>query len=138
VADGAGATAGVCAKTATVNGTSGTRQYKHQKAADAANRTLWRRRAIVLNRKVKLVPRGDVKQFLFSTPQRVPPLPNVTLNSKIYFRDCPTGLVTAPELMAIFGWDTIKEAEKYTSKADQRRSTESAMHILVSRAPTTK
>jgi len=32
--------------------------------------------------------------------------------------------------MAIFGWDTIKEAEKYTAKADQRRLAESAMHLL--------
>jgi hypothetical protein len=32
--------------------------------------------------------------------------------------------------MAIFGWDTIKEAEKYTAKAGQRRLAESAMHLL--------
>jgi integrase len=38
---------------------------------------------------------------------------------------------TAHQLMAIFGWDTIKEAEKYTAKADQRRLAESAMHLLV-------
>jgi integrase len=37
---------------------------------------------------------------------------------------------TAHQLMAIFGWDTIKEAEKYTAKADQRRLAESAMHLL--------
>lgn len=33
----------------------------------------------------------------------------------------------------IFGWDTIKEAEKYTAKADQRRLAESAMHLLDTR-----
>jgi hypothetical protein len=32
--------------------------------------------------------------------------------------------------MAIFGWDTLKEAEKYTTKADQQRLAESAMHLL--------
>jgi hypothetical protein len=32
--------------------------------------------------------------------------------------------------VAIFGWDTIKEAEKYTAKANQRRLAESAMHLL--------
>ena len=37
---------------------------------------------------------------------------------------------TAHQLMAIFGWDTIKEAEKYTAKADQQRLAESAMHLL--------
>jgi hypothetical protein len=31
---------------------------------------------------------------------------------------------TARQLMAIFGWDTLKEAEKYTAKADQRRLAE--------------
>ena len=32
--------------------------------------------------------------------------------------------------MAVFGCDTIKEAEKYTAKADQQRLTEGAMHLL--------
>jgi integrase len=45
---------------------------------------------------------------------------------------------TAHQLMAIFGWDTIKEAEKYTAKADQRRLAESAMHMLASREPSAK
>jgi hypothetical protein len=35
--------------------------------------------------------------------------------------------------MAIFGWDTIKEAKKYTAKADQQRLSESAMHLLDAR-----
>jgi hypothetical protein len=35
--------------------------------------------------------------------------------------------------MAIFGWDTIKEAEKYTAMADQRLLAESAMHLLAAR-----
>jgi hypothetical protein len=33
---------------------------------------------------------------------------------------------TAYQLMAIFGWDTIKEAEMYTAKADQHRLAASA------------
>ena len=39
-----------------------------------------------------------------------------------------------PSIMAIFGWDMIKEAEKYTAKADQRRLAESAMHLADRRA----
>jgi integrase len=45
---------------------------------------------------------------------------------------------TAHQLMAIFGWDTIKEAEKYTSKADQLRLAKSAMHMLEVRESTAK
>jgi hypothetical protein len=37
---------------------------------------------------------------------------------------------SAHQLMAIFGWDRIKEAEKYTAKADQRRLAENTMHLL--------
>jgi len=37
---------------------------------------------------------------------------------------------TAHQLVAIFGWDTIKEAKKYTAQADQQRLAESAMHLL--------
>jgi hypothetical protein len=40
--------------------------------------------------------------------------------------------------MAVFGWDTIKEAEKYTAKADQQGLAESAMHLLESREPSAK
>jgi hypothetical protein len=32
--------------------------------------------------------------------------------------------------MAIFGWDTLKEAERYTRGADQQRLAEAAMHML--------
>jgi hypothetical protein len=32
--------------------------------------------------------------------------------------------------MAIFGWDTLKEAEKYTAKADRQRLAQAAMHLL--------
>jgi hypothetical protein len=39
--------------------------------------------------------------------------------------------VTVHQLMAIFGWDTIKEAEKYTAK--ETRLAESAMHLLDAR-----
>jgi len=39
---------------------------------------------------------------------------------------------TTRQLMAIFGWDTFKEAERYTRNADQLRLAESAMHLLES------
>jgi integrase len=37
---------------------------------------------------------------------------------------------TSRQLMAIFGWDSIKMAELYTRAADQERLAESAMHML--------
>src|SRR5207245_10608381 len=37
---------------------------------------------------------------------------------------------TSLQLMAIFGWDTLKEAERYTRGADQLRLAEAAMHML--------
>src|SRR6266566_4915055 len=37
---------------------------------------------------------------------------------------------TAHQLMAIFGWDTLKMAEAYTRAADQERLAETAMHML--------
>jgi integrase len=37
---------------------------------------------------------------------------------------------TAHMLMAIFGWDTLKQAEIYTRAADQKRLAESGMHLL--------
>jgi integrase len=37
---------------------------------------------------------------------------------------------TAHQLMAVFGWDTLKMAEKYTKAADQKRLAQSAMHLL--------
>lgn len=40
---------------------------------------------------------------------------------------------TARQLMAIFGWDTIKQAEHYTRKADQKQLAEAAMHLLEKR-----
>jgi integrase len=40
---------------------------------------------------------------------------------------------TAHQLMAIFGWDTLKMAEQYTRAADQQRLAQSAMHMLDSR-----
>jgi integrase len=40
---------------------------------------------------------------------------------------------TARQLMAIFGWDTIKQAEHYTRKADQQKLAEAAMHLLEKR-----
>jgi hypothetical protein len=32
--------------------------------------------------------------------------------------------------MAIFGWDTLKEAERYTRLADQQRLADDAMHLI--------
>jgi len=40
---------------------------------------------------------------------------------------------TAHQLMAIFGWDTLKMAEAYTRAADQQRLAQSAMHMLETR-----
>ncbi len=40
---------------------------------------------------------------------------------------------TARQLMAIFGWDSIKQAERYTRKADQKQLAEAAMHLLEKR-----
>ena len=40
---------------------------------------------------------------------------------------------TAHQLMAIFGWDTLKMAEQYTRAADQQRLAEAAMHMLDTR-----
>ena len=37
---------------------------------------------------------------------------------------------TSRQLMSIFGWDTLKEAERYTRAADQERLAENAMHML--------
>src|SRR5262249_49662032 len=37
---------------------------------------------------------------------------------------------TSQQLMAIFGWDTLKEAERYTRNADQLRLAESGMPFL--------
>jgi len=39
---------------------------------------------------------------------------------------------TAHQLMAIFGWDTLRMAERYTRGADQIRLAEAAMHMLAS------
>jgi hypothetical protein len=40
---------------------------------------------------------------------------------------------TAHQLMAMFGWDTLKMAERYTRAADQKRLAASAMHMLALR-----
>jgi len=40
---------------------------------------------------------------------------------------------TSRQLMAIFGWDTLKEAERYTRAADQKLLAEAAMHMLETR-----
>jgi integrase len=37
---------------------------------------------------------------------------------------------TAYQLMAIFGWDTLKMAEVYTKAADQQRLARVAMHMI--------
>ncbi len=38
---------------------------------------------------------------------------------------------TEHQLMAIYGWDSPKQAALYTRKADRKRLTESAMHLVV-------
>jgi integrase len=43
---------------------------------------------------------------------------------------------TAHQLMAIFGWDTLKMAEQYTRAADQQRLAKAAMHMLDAREQT--
>jgi integrase len=43
---------------------------------------------------------------------------------------------TAHQLMAIFGWDTLKMAEQYTRAADQQRLAEAAMHMLCAQEQT--
>jgi integrase len=40
---------------------------------------------------------------------------------------------TSRQLMAIFGWDTLKEAERYTRQADQQRLADDAMHLIEAR-----
>jgi integrase len=42
---------------------------------------------------------------------------------------------TAHELMAIFGWKDIKEAEIYTRAADRKRLAAKAMSMLGARTP---
>jgi integrase len=37
---------------------------------------------------------------------------------------------TSRQLMSIFGWDTLKEAERYTRSADQARLADDSMHLL--------
>ena len=39
---------------------------------------------------------------------------------------------TSRQLMAIFGWDSIRMAEQYTRRADQQRLADDAMHLLES------
>jgi integrase len=43
---------------------------------------------------------------------------------------------TAHQLMAIFGWETLKMAEQYTRAADQQRLAKAAMHMLGTREQT--
>jgi len=40
---------------------------------------------------------------------------------------------TPHQLMAIFGWRDIKQAEVYTRAADQQRMADEGMHLLVRR-----
>jgi len=39
---------------------------------------------------------------------------------------------TLHQLMSIFGWQTLKEAERYTKAADQKRIASGAMRLLLS------
>jgi integrase len=45
---------------------------------------------------------------------------------------------TSRQLMSIFGWDTLKEAERYTRAADQVRLAEDAMHLLEIATPASR
>jgi integrase len=45
---------------------------------------------------------------------------------------------TSHELMAIFGWETLKQAEHYTKRADRKRLAGKAMHLLVPVPPETE
>jgi hypothetical protein len=40
---------------------------------------------------------------------------------------------TAHQLMAIFGWETLRQAEVYTRNANRTLLAEQAKHLLVSR-----
>jgi hypothetical protein len=40
---------------------------------------------------------------------------------------------TAHQLMAIFGWETLRQAEVYTRSANRTLLAEQAMHLLVRR-----
>jgi integrase len=40
---------------------------------------------------------------------------------------------TSRQLMAIFGWDSIRTAEQYTRRADQQRLADDAMHLIEAR-----
>lgn len=42
---------------------------------------------------------------------------------------------TTKQLMAIFGWDSIKQAEIYTRAAEQKRMAADAMHLIEAREP---
>jgi integrase len=41
---------------------------------------------------------------------------------------------TSRQLMAIFGWDSIRMAEQYTRRADQQRLADDAMHLIEPKA----
>jgi hypothetical protein len=60
-----------------------------------------------------------------------PDCPNAPLT------ECKAGATVAAEngaiahqLMAIFGWDTLKQAEVYTKAVDQKGLAESSMHLI--------
>jgi site-specific recombinase XerD len=42
---------------------------------------------------------------------------------------------TTKQLMAIFGWDSIKQAELYTRAAEQKQMAADAMHLIEAREP---
>jgi integrase len=60
------------------------------------------------------------------------PLPNCTAHGlrKAGATIAANNGATSRQLMAIFGWDSIKMAELYTQAADQERLAESAMYLL--------
>ena len=38
---------------------------------------------------------------------------------------------TAPQLMAMFGWESVKQAMHYAQAADQKRLAGDAMHLMI-------
>jgi hypothetical protein len=60
---------------------------------------------------------------VMTTPENVVAITQVALASK-------NNGATAHQLMAMFGWSTLKMAEEYTRKADQEKLARAAMHLL--------
>ena len=60
-----------------------------------------------------------------------------TMGSTTSERRAASG-ATAHQLMAMFGWDSIRQAEHYTRKASQEKLASRAMHLLASQYEKTR